>query len=211
MKIEKLTENKIRIIINQNEFKNQNINLHNFLFKNIESQDLFLKILSKAKKEVDFDVEGCKLLIETFSSSDDILVFTITKYMETDVENSKSFSRKKILSVKKKFINTNDDFKIFEFESFDDFCDLCEIISKSNIILKNICKNNSLYFYNNTYYLLIENLNILNPHFTSFSNYLLEFSISLPYSKNFGVKLKEHGKVVIKKNAINVGIKNFIH
>ena len=46
MKIEKLTENKIRIIIKQEDMESNNIDLHKFVLKSIESQSLFLKITS---------------------------------------------------------------------------------------------------------------------------------------------------------------------
>ena len=37
MKIEKLTENKIRIIIKQEDMESNNIDLHKFVLKSIES------------------------------------------------------------------------------------------------------------------------------------------------------------------------------
>ena len=83
MKIEKLTENKIRIIIKQEDMESNNIDLHKFVLKSIESQSLFLKILNQAKEELDFNVDGYKLLIETFSSSDDIFIFTILNFYHT--------------------------------------------------------------------------------------------------------------------------------
>ena len=39
MKIEKLTDDKIRIIVNQNDFKKQKIDFHQFILKNVESQN----------------------------------------------------------------------------------------------------------------------------------------------------------------------------
>ena len=54
MKIEKLTENKIRIILKSEDFKDKNIDLHTIMTKTAESQGLFLEILNKAKKEVGF-------------------------------------------------------------------------------------------------------------------------------------------------------------
>ena len=87
MKIEKLTDDKIRIIVNQNDFKKQKMDFHQFILKNVESQNLFLEILNKAKEELNFDVDGYKLLVETFSSSDDIFIFTITKYKDNNTSD----------------------------------------------------------------------------------------------------------------------------
>ena len=96
MKIEKLTENKIRIILKIEEMNNNNIiNLHDFMIDNIKSKNFFIDILDKAEKEFGFKTKGYKLLIEAFSSLDDVFVFTITKYLENQ-------NNKKILKAVKK-------------------------------------------------------------------------------------------------------------
>ena len=79
MKIEKLTENKIRVVINTSELATDDTDINNIMRNAMESQELFLDILKKAEKEVSFYTDGCKLLIEAFSSLEDCFVFTITK------------------------------------------------------------------------------------------------------------------------------------
>ena len=54
MKIEKLTENKIRIILNLEDLKENNIDVQSFMSNSIESQNLFINILDKAEHEVGF-------------------------------------------------------------------------------------------------------------------------------------------------------------
>lgn len=54
MKIEKLTENKIRIILDMQDLQEKNIDLHSFMSDSLESQDLFYDMLDKAEKEVRF-------------------------------------------------------------------------------------------------------------------------------------------------------------
>ena len=201
MKIEKLTENKIRIIIKQEDMESNNIDLHKFVLKSIESQSLFLKILNQAKEELDFNVDGYKLLIETFSSSDDIFIFTITKYMDSDFRNFQNTSDKRNLKVKKKVINN--DLKIINFNNIDDLYDFCNMLFNDKINIKDFCKKNSLYLYNNVYYLILENLDITQSSFKKFNSYIAEFSTYKTFSKNFEYKLKEHGKLIINKNAIN--------
>lgn len=201
MKIEKLTENKIRIIIKQEDMESNDIDLHKFVLKSIESQNLFLKILNKAKEEFDFDIDGYKLLIETFSSSDDIFIFTITKYLDNE--------SKKLKVKKKSNNNSNTLFKIINFNEFEDFCYFCEMLLNTNININTFCKNNSLYLYNNTYYLILENINVSESNFKKFNNYISEFFTYKQFSKNFELKLKEHGKLIFKKNAINKTINIF--
>ena len=206
MKIEKITENQIRIILKQEDFKNKSLDIQNFLLTNPESQSLFLEILDKAKKEVNFDTDGHKLLIEAYFQNDDVFIFTITKYIESE-NNSKT---KQYLTVKKKHHNFNTSCYNYQFNNFEDFCDLCDYINKNNNInLKGLFKTSILYFYNNTYYLVVDGINASHKSINSFHSSLLEFSDFLTYTKNFNFKLKEHGKIIIKNNAINTGIKYF--
>lgn len=67
MQIEKITENKIRIILNIQDLKEKNIDLHTFMSNSIESQDLFYDVLDKAKKEVGFETKDYKLMIEALA------------------------------------------------------------------------------------------------------------------------------------------------
>lgn len=209
MKIEKLTENKIRIIVNSSDLEVQNLNINLLMAKAPESQNFIIDILEKAKKEVGFNTDGCKLLIEAFSSSDDILIFTITKYTTKDSKNNDT-SRKKKLTPKRKTINFSSTQAIYKFQSFDEFCNFCEYINKKqDFNIKKFSKNISLYLYNSTYYLVIKDINTSYEHAKSFYNLISEFSIALTFSSAFENKLIEHGKIIMKKNAVTTGIKYF--
>jgi len=70
MKIEKLNENKIRIILNLDDLKEKNIDFHSFMSNSIESQDLFLDMLDKAEEEIGFITKDYKLIIEAIATSD---------------------------------------------------------------------------------------------------------------------------------------------
>lgn len=67
MQIEKLTENKIRIILNLDDLKENNIDLHSFMSSSIETQDLFFNMLDKAEKEIGFKTKDYKLMIEAIA------------------------------------------------------------------------------------------------------------------------------------------------
>lgn len=209
MKIEKLTENKIRVILKQEDIKEKNVSLQMFLLDNPNSQNFFLEVLAKAKKELDFNTEGHKLLIEAFFQTDDVFVFTITKYID-NCNITTSSNPKKHLTIKKKNSIHIAPCYIYEFSEFENFCDFCNFInSDKNISLKGLFKSCVLYNYNNTYYLIIENINIASKSIKPFYTSILEFSTLVPYSKNFNYKLKEHGKLIMKNNAIKNSIKYF--
>ena len=69
MKFEKLTENKIRIILNLDDLSEKNIDYHAFMSNSIESQDLFFDMLEKAESEIGFVTKDYKLLIEALGDA----------------------------------------------------------------------------------------------------------------------------------------------
>lgn len=210
MKIEKLTENKIRIIMTQEDLKNHNIDLHTIMSKTVQSQGLFLEILNKAQQEVNFNTDGCKLLIEAFST-DGFFIFTITKYSDNNTnQNTYATSKPKSLKVKRKITNQNSALCIYSLDSFDAFCNLCTFIKNtSSLSIRGLVKEASLYEYNGTYYLLLNHINLTHKHLNRFYNYMSEFANPISHSEEFESKIKEHGNVVIKTNALYTGIKFF--
>ena len=208
MKIEKLTEDKIRIIIDASDIKLKNLDIKDILSKAIERQGFFLDILEKAKDEVGFNADGCKLLIEAFSNSEDIFVFTITKY-SSDIKN-KTFTPNTQLKVKRKSLNYSNKQALYRLNSFDEFCDFCESLTKNyKFDVKKLSKNTYLYLYNDTYYFFMKNITIDNNALKHFYSIASEFLTPVHYSNNFESKLLEHGKQIIKGNAIATGIKYF--
>ena len=67
LQFERITENKIRIILNIQDLEEKNIDLHSFMSNSIESQDLFYEMLTKAEKEIGFKTKDYKLLIESLA------------------------------------------------------------------------------------------------------------------------------------------------
>ena len=177
----------------------------------METQNLFFEILERAEEELDFHTDGYKLLIEAFSSSDEKLVFTITKYLPKEISNTLETPKKKKLAVKRKSIDFSNKQIIYSFSSFEEFCNFCSFINNnSNINVTKISKNISLYLYNDTYYLALRNVNTSYANIKLFYAIALEFGKVLSPSKSFENKLMEHGEIIIKKNAIQTGIKYFV-
>lgn len=209
MKIEKLTENKIRVIVSTEDLIKTNTDLNSIMAKAIESQKLFLEILSRAEKEVDFHTEGCKLLIEAFSSIDDFLIFTITKYSSKEKKSAFNISPKKPVA-KRKNVDYSSENTVYSFSSFDELCDFCNCIDTyKNLDTSKMSKNISLYLYNDIYYLVIQNINLKYPLLKTFHSIALEFGKPYSNSKLFISKLFEHGTNIIKKNAIKTLTKHF--
>lgn len=202
MKIEKITDNKIRIILNLEELSNNNINLSDFINNDPKTQKFFLDILNKAEKDFGFYTKDCKLLIEAFSSLDEVYVFTITKFSPK--------KKKTTLKLKRQKHKSFSSYAVYKFDSFDEFCNLCELVNNSNLPITNICKKISLYSYNNTYYLVFSKLNLSYRNFKKLFSIISEFATAVPKPSHFEAKILEFGKPIIKQNALKTGIKYFI-
>ena len=209
MKIEKLTENKIRVIMSLEDLEKNDLTFEDFASNAINFQTFFVHMLDKAEKELGFITKDCKLLIESFSSSEEILVFTITKFTK---DFYLSNGRRKRVKVKRKQLAFSNSNCIYKFINFDEFCYFCDSLNSSNVIniKTSIAKNISLYLYNDAYYLVLTNINKDNPNNKIINYYLSEFSNLVSTSNGFSSKLLEHGKLIMKNNAIATGIKFFI-
>lgn len=211
MKIEKLTENKIRAVISDDDLIKNNIDFDSLMNKSTKSQDLFFKILEKAEKELNFYTDGYKLLIEAFTSVDGVIVFTITKFEPKFSQDSQfNSSKKKRVIVKKKTVDYASNQSIYSFPSFEEFCNFCSFINNiENFEIKKFSKDISLVLYTDTYYLVVKNINVNYKYNSIFHSVASEFGKIISTPRSFESKLCEYGEVIIKKNVIDIGIKYF--
>ena len=182
MKIEKLTENKIRVLLNNEDIEDKNIDLHTLMTKALESQGLFLEMLNQAEEEVGFDTDGYKLLIEAYASSDNDFIFTITKYLEENVEPSNVRKKAVPRAILPKFSSK---FVLFSFHSFDDFCGLCSYLNSSKVSVRGLAKSVCLYKIESTYYLAIKNLNTSKVDFKTLVALFSEFGDLIDSSSQY--------------------------
>lgn len=207
MKIEKLTDNKIRIIINIDEIAQHKIKLHGSSGKDSNTA-LIQMILEEAQKQVGFDVKNCKILIDALSTTEDYIIFTLTKYKneitpDTSTNRKLKYNRKSLHKVH--FNNA-----IYKFSTFEEFCNFCTYCAWAKLSnLKTFAKNISLYEYKNCYYLVILNINQNFEKFQLFYTSISEFSNLVSDSVILKSQLEEHGSVIFKANAIQNGIKYF--
>lgn len=214
MKIEKLTENKIRIILNVDDLKEKKIDLHTFLSNSIESQEIFLDMLDEAERELGFVTDNYKIMIEALAISEGGFILTITRIVP-DSDKIKAPSHKKKLRIKRKLPSL--DFKnlIYAFPSFDVFCDFCRSLNKSNpnsiLYIESFSKNISLYLYGGQYFLVLSNVKTIPEIQLSkkFCSAIVEFANFASGSDVFKEKIKEYGENIIDSNAISTCLKYF--
>lgn len=204
MRIEKLNDNKIRIFLNNEDLKENHIDLHDFMSNSLESQHFFIDMLNLAETQVGFKTKNYKLIIEALASADGNFIFTITR--------TKSEEKLQQLKprTKRQAVMPNKLLSIYKFKTFDDFCGFCSFINNSSL---NECinklKNSGLVLFKGEYYLIIHNLKLSVNDLRSFSFAISEFAVSVRNEELFERKLLEHGKVIIAKNAINTCLNYF--
>jgi len=150
MKIKKINNDKLKIILSSNDLDEKNIDVDSFLANPIESQNLFFEILDLAEEKYNFDIENNKAIIEAISLDNNLFILTITK-LKNDV------------------CTYNNDSKIYSFESANDFLSFYSSVLKNNIYLS----KSDIFQFDNKYYFL------LNKKNKYLENLLLEFSYPL--------------------------------
>ena len=186
MKFEKITDVKIKLVLSLQDMELNNVSAENIFSNSTSSQKLLQNILNKAEKEIGFEAGDSKLLVEVFMSSDVECTFTITKLDENTFHLEQ--------------INNS---LIFKFACFDDFVELCNFLKNFTFLcLKDISKNFSLIYYNNTYYLKFiktENSSIAIDYIKTFFD---EFGENVSSSPNIDGFLNEYGKIIFSNDAI---------
>ncbi len=193
MKFEKITDTKIKIILSLRDMELNNVSAESIFSNSVSSQKLLQKMLNRAKKEIGFETGDSKLLVEAVMSSNKECTFTITKLDENELSLEKS----------------NNSF-VFKFDCFDDFLALCTFLNNfSFLCLRDISKNFSLIYYNDTYYMkYIETGNssiVIDFIKTLFD----EFGTDVSYSTSIDGFLNEYGKTIFAKDAIIKCIRSF--
>lgn len=207
MKIEKLTDNKIRIILDIDELKQKNIDFTSLTENTDAAQKLFKKILKQAEKEVGFDPADSKILIEAFISSEGFFVLTFTK-LNSEL-NSLGCKPLK-LKVKRRYLHSPATTAIYKFDNFDEFCNFCTYSNGTAMgDLKGLAKTILLYEYNSSFFLIVSGINANYSRIALFYTSIAEFAKLVSNSSTFERTIREFGKVIFKNNAIRNGIKYF--
>lgn len=191
MQIEKINQNQIKVILDFNDLKQNNISIHSFMCNSSTNQSLFYNILNFANTEIGFDLKDHEIIIEAFAvvnQNSFVLVFTrIPKvaYLHTSKLKHGIFKFNKSLWIK--------------FDKLQDFCMFC------NSLNNNLQMNASLYFMDNCYFLHIK-FNKINDYF-KISTIANEFSNKI-YNNDF--ILDENAKITIKDFAVEIAKKYFV-
>ena len=91
MKIEKLSNNKLKVIFSINELEKENIDYQAFMSGSTRCESIIANLLYIAKDELNFDTQNCNIEIETFEITHGNFVLTITRF-ETNIRRPKDLA-----------------------------------------------------------------------------------------------------------------------
>ena len=156
MKIKKISNDKLKIILSSNDLDEKNIDIESFLANPIESQNLFFEILDLAEEKFDFAIENNKAIVETISLDDNnIFILTITK-LKNDIYTYPSGP------------------KTYCFENINDLLNFYSSLKKEDLKL---IQTNIYQFENKYYFLLNETTSHLENYISEFAYPLKNFSL----------------------------------
>ena len=201
MKVEKINNNKVKITLTFEELEKREINIKD-IEKNTEiAKNLFVDLIEESNIDEEFEFEDSQLLIEATSDNNNLFIVTITKVENFPDLKKYSLLDKKVKSSKNlKTKNTNYKVEsyIYSFNTINDILNLCETSKKENLFFG----KNSLYKYNEKYFLIFANSSVKNQKFLKTFVFLSEFCDNY-YSYNMlSSALKEKSQIIIENKAL---------
>jgi len=203
MKIERISENIVKVTISYNDLEERNIDLNTLNYNTPAAQEFFWDLMEQAEEQLGFSLSDSQLIIEPIPDSNDGFVITITRVDEDGEFESihkyiKSRMKKSDLRVKKKGKKICSPLYIYSFKSINDVCGL------ANKLESIYSGESSLYRYRDTYYLTLTRSGLLPANTKVFELMLNEFGTKVNSISFFDGYLNEYGEKVIEYNALDV-------
>ena len=197
VKIEKLSDNKIRITLSSTELKERHLDFQALRYNTPEAQTLFLDMMKQAENEHGFKTSNCQLFIEAASINDGQFIVTVTKIQEKALPPVPQ-KRRTLPEIKVRKKQTSTSGKIIY--KFDEFEQICELIKSKSIPLD---LPSTLYEYNNTFFLVLKPSPKTHLLILEFGEMVKDLDIAEGF-------LSEHGNKIIDSSALNTINENFV-
>lgn len=214
MKIERLSENQIRLTLTRSDLQARDIKLEDLMQHSSKTQGLFREIMENTLEEYEFIGDNASLMIEASPSGHDSIIIVVTRI--TAKEDGNITIDDSLFSSHKSQSNNNWRDETFEDDDFESdinlqllvysFEELDHIINFAIRVANNYNGKSSIYKVENQYFLLLD-----KEAYKGFSTeenllpYIIqeygEKYISNTHSNSY---LLERGEVIIKSNAINI-------
>lgn len=212
MKIEKVNENQIRCTLSREELADRQIKLSELAYGSEKAKGLFRDMIEQANYEFGFETDDLPLMIEAIPLSGENIILQITK-VEYPEELDTRFS--KFSEGKAENDSVDSSIPQFQNEKADDVTQLTKMfefkkleqVERLSVILGGFYRGiNDLYKdeQTNRFYLLVNKSHHTPEEFNKVCNIISEYAIHRKYSVAKEAYLKEHGKLLISENALQL-------
>ena len=180
MKIEKISKDKLKIILSIQELEKEKIDYQAFMSGSEKCENIITELLYIAKDNLGFDTTNCRVEIETFELSHGNFILTITKF-------------EKKLKVKRKQANIENNFCIYEFNNFNNYYDFIIFLKKYFYKLYTLfIKSSEIYPFYGKYILITNNSDFSKNDIKIFNSSITEFATFKSNSETLISKIKEN-------------------
>ena len=191
MKIEKLDDNKLKVVFSIKELEKENIDYQSFMSGSNKFENIISNLLYIAKDKLDFDTNNCNVEVETLEITQGNFVLTITKFEKK--ENK--------LKTKRKTGNIRNNSCIYEFCNFDNYLEFIYFLESNFINLYyTFQKHSELYCLQKKYILIINGDYFSDEEISVFNSSITEFATFKSNSKILILKIKETHDKIEQKN-----------
>lgn len=192
MKIEKINENKLKIVMPIDELSKYNIKLSDIKSGSKKAQNFFFNIIEKSKYNEDFLNSYSQLLVESSINVSKQFIITITKICTTSLPKTNTFSKQNIAYTVSSFI--------YFFEDINSLLKFAHQSLSQNLFIG----KNSLYNMDNKYFIVFSRNTVKDSRFVKTFSVLSEYC-SYYISKNDTILIsnfKEHASQIFMNDAI---------
>lgn len=196
MRVEKINENKVKIILTLEELENREISLSDLENNSSLARELFLDLIEENNLDEDFKLNDSQLLIEATSDTENLFEITITKIDLNIGNNINKYTESKSSKRRKNSYKASSN--IFIFNTMDLILELASNIKNQNLFFG----RNTLYKLDNKYFLIFSKSAIKNKKFMKTFSFINEYSSNSVFDPLFETSIKERADLIIKNNAI---------
>lgn len=190
MKIEKISYNKIKVTVTSLDMLKWGVSLDNFVEDTPEARELFWTLIKRAEYETGFSFNDSRLVVEAVPHKYDGLVLFVTKIEEEpDITQAVKKSR-----LRAKMLHQKPAFELFEFSDLEKLIECAGNITDIT--------NADLYSHMGKYYLAVYE-EYISTALSEYGDKVIKGEFMLPH-------IKEHGKLLAERNALEVIKKYFV-
>lgn len=203
MKIEKISENIIKVTISYNDLEERNVDLNALNYNTPAAQEFLWDLMEQAEEQLGFNLTDSQLIIEPVPDSNDGFVITITRIDEDGEFESihkyiKNRMKKSDLRVKKKSRKVSSPLLLYSFRTLNDICELADKLDM------HYSGESTLYRCRDTYYLSLTRSGLLSADIKMFELMLAEYGTKIANINFTEGYLNEYGEKIIEYNALDV-------